>query len=226
MKQSQKLQTDVRMLIKIAFRNPAEELKQSLWEYWFRSCPPNFSDVELAIWKQIDVVHLFEANSCLLLVTMSVSLWAFFSPHPAYDCIGMVRARKDLCLDGLGDIQIGQQSVNAPAIRIPKIGENVVNPISEERRRIGSGQGGKRMDTKSESTLQFQWQSPKGDKGSSIRQSFQKPTSPKEVTDFVPSRARKNAFDNLQLTIRWPSFSSERFSSILDDSLNRLVDLN
>ncbi|KAF6225630.1 hypothetical protein HO133_009630 [Letharia lupina] len=98
-KQPQKLQTDARMLIKIAFRNPADELKRSLWEYWFRGCPPNFSDVELAISKQIEVVHLFEANSCLLLVTMPCSLWAFFPPHPAYDCIGMVRAPDDIVTD-------------------------------------------------------------------------------------------------------------------------------
>lgn len=101
-KQPEKLQTDARMLIKIAFRNPADELKRSLWEYWFATRPPNFSEVEFAILKQIEIVDLFETNSCVLLVTMPVSLWAFFPPHPAYDCIDMVRSRKNLLLDGPG----------------------------------------------------------------------------------------------------------------------------
>ena len=190
-KQPEKLQTDARMLIKIAFRNPADELKQSLWEYWFATRPPNFSEVEFAILKQIEVVDLFQANSCVLLVTMPVSLWAFFPPHPAYDCIDMVRSRKDLFLDRPGDAQTGQQSLNTVLARSQGLEENVINPTSGERWRLDSGRE-KRKDTTPKRTLHFQWRSRPGGKESSLSRSFFQNPSPGEVPDLIESRIGKS----------------------------------
>lgn len=106
-KQPEKLHTDARMLFNIAFKNPTDELRQEVRKFWSQSGPPNFNEVELAVWKQIQVVDVFQTDSSLLLVTLPVSLWAFFPRHSAYECIDMVRSQETMYSNWLGQLQDG-----------------------------------------------------------------------------------------------------------------------
>jgi len=108
------LQTDARILIKIAFKNPTDELRQEVRKFWSQSGPPNFNEVELAVWKQIQVVEVFQTNSSLLLATLPISLWAFFPRHSAYECIDMVRSQETMYSNWLGQLQDGDELRNVP----------------------------------------------------------------------------------------------------------------
>ncbi|KAK5555938.1 hypothetical protein LTR46_005784 [Exophiala xenobiotica] len=84
--------SDIRVLIKIRLRNPAEQLLEADWMEMFEHRPSNVDSIEVNVVDKVVCHGLFESDSSILLVTVPIWLWQTVEHNTSYENLGVVRS--------------------------------------------------------------------------------------------------------------------------------------
>ncbi|KAK6382986.1 hypothetical protein LTS17_003656 [Exophiala oligosperma] len=84
--------SDVRVLIKIRLRNPAEQLLDADWMDMFEHRPSNIASIEVNVASKVVCHGIFESDSSILLVTVPIWLWQTVQHNTSYENLGVVHS--------------------------------------------------------------------------------------------------------------------------------------
>jgi hypothetical protein len=78
-------------LIKVTFATTATNLLEE-WRKFLRRVPTNVSDFAFAAWREVQLVSLFDSNSCIAIISLHFWLWLTMSTFRTYEFLGVIQS--------------------------------------------------------------------------------------------------------------------------------------